>query len=79
MSQWFIRVRRGEHDPFNYPYLGKVQWFRTELIYHGFRLVEHPDYPGNFRARFIALHPKSSKITYIAIKYNSVDFEYKYL
>ena len=39
MQQWFIRVYRGGTDPFNYPYLGKVQWFRTELIYHGFSIV----------------------------------------
>jgi len=45
--QWFIQVYRGERDPFNYPYLGKVQWFRTELIYHGFSILEHPDFPGN--------------------------------
>jgi len=79
MNQYFVQVRRTSEDPFNYPYFGKVQYFRTELMYHGFSLIEHPDYPGPYRARFIALHNKSSMISYIALKYNNIQFEYKYL
>jgi len=79
MNQYFVQVRRTSEDPFNYPYFGKVQYFRTELIYHGFSLLEHPDYPGPYRARFIALHPKPGKITWVALKYSTVEFEYKYL
>jgi hypothetical protein len=48
-------------------------------MHHGFQLVEHPDYPGPYRARFIALHPSRSKITYVALKYTYINFEYKYL
>ena len=79
MTQWFIRVIRDTTDPFNYPYLGKVQYFRLELTYHGFGVLEHPDYPGNYRARFIALHNKDSMISYVALKYTDVNFSYKYL
>jgi hypothetical protein len=76
MNYWFVRVHRSDKDPFNYPYFGKVQYFRTELMYHRFALVEHPDYPGPYRARFIATHTKESMISYIALKYAGVEFEY---
>jgi hypothetical protein len=79
MNQYFVKIHRTELDPFNYPYLGKVQYFKVELMHHGFQLVEHPDYPGPYRARFIALHPSRSKITYVALKYTYINFEYKYL
>ena len=79
MNQYFVQVHRTERDPFNYPYFGKIQYFRVELLYHGFSLVEHPDYPGPYRARFIALHSKRSIMSYIALKYTDIDFEYKYL
>ena len=79
MNQYFVRIHRTSTDPFNYPYFGKVQYFRTELLYHGFSLIEHPDYPGPYRARFIALHGKESMISYIALKYSDINFEYKYL
>lgn len=75
--QWFIRVHRTELDPFNYPYLGKVQYFRTELLYHRFRLCEHPLFPGPYRARFIAAHDSESMISYISLRYGGeIDFEY---
>ena len=79
MNQYFVQVRRASDDPFNYPYFGKVQYFRTELMYHGFSIIEHPDYPGPYRARFIALHSNCSMISYVALKYNDIQFEYKYL
>ena len=76
MNHWFVRVHRTETDPFNYPYFGKVQYFRTELLFHRFAIVEHPDFPGPYRARFIATHTKESMISYIALKYGDVCFEY---
>lgn len=76
MNYYFVWVHRTSDDPFNYPYFGKVQYFRTELQYHRFAIVEHPDYPGPYRARFIATHTKDSMISYIALKYNHVQFEY---
>ena len=76
MNYWFVWVHRTSEDPFNYPYFGKVQYFRTELMYHRFALVEHPDYPGPYRARFIATHVKESMISYVALKYGDVQFEY---
>jgi len=79
MVHYFVQVFRGSEDPFNYPHLGKVQYFRLELNYHGFAIVEHPDYPGPYRARFIAAHSKNSMISYMAIKYSHIDFSYKYL
>ena len=79
MNQYFVTVHRASLDPFNYPHLGKVQYFKVELVYHGFQLVEHPDFPGPYRARFIALHTKRSMISYVALKYTDVEFEYKYL
>jgi hypothetical protein len=79
MNSYFVQVHRTETDPFNYPHFGKVQYFRTELMYHGFSILEHPDYPGNYRARFIALHSKRSMISYVALKYTAIDFSYKYL
>ena len=79
MNYWFVWVHRTEKDPFNYPYFGKVQYFRTELQFHRFAIVEHPDFPGPYRARFIATHTKSSMISYIALKYSDVCFEYTLL
>ena len=79
MNTYFIRVLRTELDSVKYPHFGKVQYFRTELLYHGFSILEHPDYPGNYRAKFIALHNKPSMISFVALKYNSIDFEYKYI
>ena len=76
MLHWFVRVHRTESDPFNFPHFGKVQYFRTELLYHNFNIVEHPDYPGPYRARFIASHAKSSMISFVALKYTDVQFEY---
>ena len=76
MAQWLIQVQRKENDAFDFP-IGKVQWFRTELLYHGFSILEHPDYPGYARARFLALHTRDSIITYIVFKYHHIDFEYK--
>ena len=79
MNQYFVQVHRATEDPFNYPYLGKVQYFKVELMYHGFQLIEHPDFPGPYRARFIALHSKRSIMSYISLKYTDINFEYKYL
>jgi len=79
MNQYFVQVHRATEDPFNYPYLGKVQYFKVELMYHGFQLIEHPDFPGPYRARFIATHVKESMISYIALKYSDVQFEYTVL
>jgi hypothetical protein len=76
MNSYFVQVHRTSEDPFNYPYLGKVQYFRLELTYHGFGVLEHPDYPGNYRARFIALHNKDSMISYVALKYTDINFTY---
>lgn len=76
MAQWLIQVDRGYNDGFDYP-IGKVQWFRTELLHHGFSLLEHPDYPGYARARFLALHARPSIISYIAIRYGDLGFSYK--
>ena len=70
MTSWFIRVIRDSTDPFNYPHLGKVQYFRIELKYHDFAILEHPDYPGPYRARFIVAHPSESRISYMAMKYH---------
>ena len=72
MAQWFVQVHRTSQDPFNYPYLGKVQYFKIELMHHKFSIIEHPDYPGLHRARFIALHESESRISYIAMKYSDV-------
>ena len=77
MAQWFVQVHRSSEDPFNYPNLGKVQYFKIELMYHKFSIVEHPDYPGRHRARFIALHDCDSRISYVAMKYHElVPFSY---
>ena len=77
MAQWFVTVHRSSEDPFNYPNLGKVQYFKIELIYHNFSIVEHPDYPGLHRARFIAMHECDSRITYVAMKYHDcIPFSY---
>ena len=76
LNHWFVQVYRDSSDPFNYPYLGKVQYFRTELIYHDFALIEHPDFPGPYRARFIAAHTRDSIISYIALRYGDVQFAY---
>lgn len=76
MNHWFVRVYRTETDPFNYPHFGKVQYFRTELLFHRFALIEHPDFPGPYRARFIAAHANHSIISYIALRYGSVGFEF---
>lgn len=76
MNHWFVHVHRDSSDPFNYPHLGKVQYFRTELLFHRFAIIEHPDYPGPYRARFIAAHAKASIISYIALRYGDVRFEY---
>jgi len=70
MTHWFIRVIRDSTDPFNYPHLGKVQYFRIELQYHNFSILEHPAYPGPYRARFIVSHESESRISYIAMKYH---------
>jgi len=48
-------------------------------MFHRFALVEHPDFPGPYRARFIATHVKESMISYIALKYSDVQFEYTVL
>ena len=76
MNHWFVQVHRSSDDPFNYPHLGKVQYFRTELIYHDFALIEHPHFPGPYRARFIAAHARLSIISYIALRYGDIGFEY---
>jgi hypothetical protein len=76
MNHWFVRVHRTEKDPFDYPYFGKVQYFRTELLFHRFAIIEHPDYPGPYRARFIAAHAKDSIISYIALRYGDIGFDY---
>lgn len=76
MVQWFLQVHRTGTDPFNYPYFGKVQYFRVELMYHGFTIDMHPDYPGQYRARFIASHERESMISFIALRYNNIGFSY---
>lgn len=77
MNQWFLQVHRTERDPFNYPYFGKVQYFRVELLYHGFKLLEHPAFPGPYRARFIAAHDRDAMISYIALRYGAeIEFSY---
>lgn len=77
MNQYFVQVRRTEHDPFNYPHLGKVQYFKIELLYHGFSIIPHPDYPGHFRARFLALHPRDSIWSIIGLRYSDIDFTWE--
>jgi len=77
MAQYFVTVHRGTKDPFNYPYLGKVQYFKLELAYHGFSILEHPDYPGRHRARFLAMHRKESIWSYIGLRYSDVDFTWR--
>jgi hypothetical protein len=57
--------------------LGKVQYFRIELLYHGFSIEEHPLYPGSYRARFLAAHPRDSIWSYIALRYTDVDFTWE--
>ena len=76
MVHWFVRIHRTSEDPFNFPHFGKVQYFRTELMFHRFAIVEHPDYPGPYRARFIAAHSKESMISFVALKYTDIQFEY---
>jgi hypothetical protein len=75
-SSWFVHIHRTSTDPFNYPHLGKVQYFKIELLYHRFVILEHPDYPGAYRARFIALHTRESMMSYIALRYGDINFEY---
>ena len=77
--QWLIHVLAQSRDPFLYPRLGKVQYFRVELLYQGFSIVEHPLYPGPFNSRFIAVHDTESMISYIALRYGSVEFTYDQL
>ncbi len=77
MNAYFVQIHRASDDPFNYPHLGKVQYFKVELNYHGFNILEHPAYPGAHRARFIALHECESHITYVAMKYHDcIPFSY---
>lgn len=76
MNSYFVQVHRTETDPFNYPYLGKVQFFKVELTYHGFSILEHPDHPGLHRARFIALHRTDSIWSYINLRYSNVNYTY---
>jgi hypothetical protein len=68
MNSWLVNVTRTDVDLVVHP-TGKVQHIRTELIYHGFSLIEHPDYPGNYRARFIGMHPRSSIVSWIVLRY----------
>lgn len=77
MNQYFVQIHRTAVDPFNYPHLGKVQYFRLELAYHGFSIIEHPDYPGSYRARFLALHRKDSIWSIIGLRYTDIDFSWE--
>ena len=77
MNSYFVHIHRTSEDPFNYPHLGKVQYFRIELAYHGFSILEHPDYPGRHRARFLAMHTKESIWSYISLRYLDVDFSWR--
>jgi hypothetical protein len=79
MNSYFVQVHRTSEDPFNYPHLGKVQYFKIELVYHGFNILPHPDYPGNFRARFIALHNKPSMVSYINLRYSDIQHQFTLL
>ena len=77
MNSYFVHIHRTSEDPFNYPHLGKVQFFKVELAYHGFSILEHPDYPGRHRARFLALHGKESIWSYIGLRYSDIDFSWR--
>lgn len=79
MNAYFVHVHRNAEDPVNYPYLGKVQYFKVEMMYHGFSILEHPDYPGRFRSRFIGIHGKESIWSYLGLRYNTVNFTWKNL
>ena len=75
--EWFIHVHRTNTDSFFKYGFGKVQYFRTELLFHNFHILEHPLYPGPYRSRFIALHDSESMISYIALRYGDhVQFDY---
>jgi hypothetical protein len=77
MNAYFVHVHRDNSDPFNYPHLGKVQYFKVELNYHGFSILEHPAYPGAHRARFIVRHHRDSIWSYILLRYDDVAFRYR--
>ena len=77
MNAYFVQIHRASDDPFNYPHLGKVQYFKVELNYHGFNILEHPAYPGAHRARFIAQHLNDHIWSYILLRYDDVAFRYK--